>query len=765
MSNENLPTESYHGSQAADRLDAVLADYLQDIEEGRPPNRDSLLARHPDLAEEMREFFADRDLMKARVRRVVFIVPKFVGDYQLLEEIGSGTFGVVVKARNINADKLVAIKLLRGEQWSSPEYVQRFKTEARKQAKLDHPHIVPVNHLGEHEGQQYFVMKLIEGGSLTQRLRGSTAGERSTRRHQRWAAELIAKIAQAVHYAHQHAIIHRDLKPHNILLDAEGQPHITDFGLAKQLEEGEQLFELGEATCPQRERFGWEGGPEADTVMTEKGLIVGTAPYMSPEQAAGAEVSTASDVWSLGVILYEMLTDQVPIRGPTPQETMRLIQQQTPPPLRFVNSRIDYRLEKICLKCLQRNPLDRYGSALGLARNLERWLANEPIIDPPDSIGERCRLWCRRNPALAGLLVTAAALFLFVSTMVVWESRVRAERLEEEALMTNRYAAQGVADRFLLQLRKLSGAVEKTAKDEKLLELLKEGNNPGLLTYFKEIHARYDDPRHGIAQGGKPPPFESWYYLNDRGHMLAASRRYVDLTMDPNYPGRDYFHGAMLRAGKKEREAIHISRIYKATKDGLFRFGISAPVYKGGKVVGVVVATVITDPTMGLDGLHDNRRKAVLYGPMDSNPPHEKVAGPKAPSEFVILIHPAYYPKEKAVPFSAGNLPKARPHPGIDELCEPDLEQRFLPEEAVNKDYVDPVGDRYAAFECRWLAGFAPVGNTELVVIVQQKYEEAIPSDREIIWSGAAVLLGILFVVSIGWLVLQRFTRARERVA
>jgi serine/threonine protein kinase len=268
MSTENMPTESYHGSEAADRLAVVVADYLQDIEEGRPPNRDSLLARHPDLAEDLREFFAGRDLMKSRARPIIFIVPKFVGDYQLLEEIGSGTFGVVVKARHVKLDKLVAVKLLRGEQWSSPEYVRRFRIEAQKQAKLDHAHIVPVNQVGEHEGQHYFEMKLIEGGSLTERLRGCTAGERSTRRHQRWAAELMAKIAKAVHHAHQHAIIHRDLKPGNILLDAAGQPHITDFGLAKQLEQDEQLFEFGAAASPQRERFSWEGGPEADTVMT-----------------------------------------------------------------------------------------------------------------------------------------------------------------------------------------------------------------------------------------------------------------------------------------------------------------------------------------------------------------------------------------------------------------------------------------------------------------------------------------------------------------
>src|SRR5262249_30787826 len=169
------------------------------------------------------------------------------------------------------------------------------------------------NHVGEDEGQHYYEMKLIDGGSLIEHLGRCTTRERLTRRHQRWAAELMAKIARAVHHAHQHAIIHRDLKPGNILVDTSGQPHITDFGLAKQLEEGEQLLEFkgAEDVVTKREHFRRDGGPEADTVLTEKGMIAGTAPYMSPEQAAGEELSTVSDVYSLGVVLYEMLTGQV----------------------------------------------------------------------------------------------------------------------------------------------------------------------------------------------------------------------------------------------------------------------------------------------------------------------------------------------------------------------------------------------------------------------------------------------------------------------
>ncbi|MCU0880579.1 MAG: serine/threonine protein kinase [Pirellulaceae bacterium] len=275
-------------------------------------------------------------------------LPCRFGDYELREEIGRGGMGVVYRARQLTLGREVAVKMiLRGNLASNAER-DRFAAEAQAAAKLDHPGIVPVYEVGEVQSRPYFSMKYVSGTTLAQRLADGPLPPRE-------AASLLSSVARAIHFAHMRGVLHRDLKPSNILIDEAGEPHVTDFGLAKQIEAGETL--------------------------TKTGAVLGTPAYMAPEQAAGqrGQIGPASDVYSLGVILYHMLTGRPPFQAASPAEMVLLVLEQDPVPPRLLNPKADRDLEMICLRCLQK-PIDlRYPSAAALADDLDAYLNNESI--------------------------------------------------------------------------------------------------------------------------------------------------------------------------------------------------------------------------------------------------------------------------------------------------------------------------------------------------------------------------------------------------
>jgi serine/threonine protein kinase len=291
--------------------------------------------------------------------------------YEILELRGRGGMGVVYKARQTGLNRPVALKMILSAELASDEDVRRFRAEAETVARLDHQNVVPVYEVGEYKGRPFFSMKWVEGGGLDRRAAAFRGDPRAS-------ARLVATLARAVHHAHQCGVLHRDLKPANILLDGEGRPYVTDFGLAKR--------------------------PEAGPELTRTGAILGTPQYMAPEQAAGhRQLTPAADVYALGTILYELLTGRVPFAAESLLGLLGKIREEEPLPPRALNRALDPDLERVCLKCLEKNPADRFVSAEDLAQELERWLAGEPVRTRPPGWWRRFRAVRRAGSVLNSL--------------------------------------------------------------------------------------------------------------------------------------------------------------------------------------------------------------------------------------------------------------------------------------------------------------------------------------------------------------------------
>lgn len=314
------------------------------------------------------------------------------GDYELLEEIGRGGQGVVYRAHQKSLNRTVALKVIGLGPWTTEAHLKRFRREAEAAAHLEHPCIVPIYEVGERDAQCYFSMKFIEGGQLDEVARREPMPIRR-------AAELIAKVAHTVHYAHEHGILHRDIKPGNILLDSNGEPHLTDFGLARLV--------------------------ETESTITGTREVLGTPSYMAPEQAVGnnAQQTSATDVYGLGAVLYQLLTGQPPFAGGTTYETIRLLRDTEPRSPRLLNPKVDRDLSAICLKCLEKDPKRRYSSALALAEDLEHWLKHEPIRAKRTGFFTHARKWVRRNPAIAAVIALSIA-FAAVVGWNIWKSEL-----------------------------------------------------------------------------------------------------------------------------------------------------------------------------------------------------------------------------------------------------------------------------------------------------------------------------------------------------
>ncbi len=368
--------------QLAELLERMTAE----LRAGRTPDLEALAKEHPDLSAELRELWGAVQLaegLAAGLSRgsqanlaatwplagratAPGDLPRKFGDFELQRELGRGGMGIVYQARQRSLNRTAAVKMILRGEWASAADQARFRSEAESAARLDHPHIVPVYEVGEYDAQPYFVMKYVEGVTLANRLAEGPMPPRE-------AAAILAPICDAIHFAHERGILHRDLKPSNILIDLEGRPHVTDFGLAKRV--------------------------EGDAQLTRSGAVLGTPCYMAPEQAAGnrGQLSPATDVYSLGTILYQMLTGRPPFQAATPVDTVLLVLEQDPLPPRLLNPRADRDLEMIALKCLQKPPALRYPTAKALGDDLRAFLTDEPISARSGVFSQVIARWFRET--------------------------------------------------------------------------------------------------------------------------------------------------------------------------------------------------------------------------------------------------------------------------------------------------------------------------------------------------------------------------------
>ncbi len=406
------------------RLERVLADLRRRLQDGKPIDAQSVLQEHADLAEPLREFFAKIEaeqaepLTKADGERTksgstdAFDPHETVdhspsqppaawqistsgtrrgpgtvfGDFELLEEIGRGGMGIVYKARQISLNRIVAVKMILAGGWASDKDLQRFRIEARAAGKLDHANIVTIYQIGEVDGHHFFSMDFVEGHDLDHLARDSSLAQEQ-------AARYLKIVAEAIHIAHEHGILHRDLKPANVLIDQYGQPQVTDFGLAKHVDD--------------------------DSKLTASGATVGTPCYMSPEQAAGKPVTRATDVYSLGAILFTLLTGRPPFERENVVDTILDVIHKQPESPTHPQRRIHRDLQAICLKCLDKDPAERYATAQDLADDLDRFLAGEAVVARPMGRVRRCLYWLREVPIIAALTGKT------VTHPTVWHRRVQ----------------------------------------------------------------------------------------------------------------------------------------------------------------------------------------------------------------------------------------------------------------------------------------------------------------------------------------------------
>ncbi len=609
------------------------------------------------------------------------------GRYQLGPRIGSGGMGVVHKARDLKLEREVALKMIHDGPHASALALGLFREEVKAFARLDHPHVVPIYEAGEHAGQVYFTMKLLPSDLKSQigRFDGDPIG----------AAALVEKIALAVRHLHQHGILHRDLKPANILLDdaSPPNPYVADFGVAKTLGEDGQFLRTG--------------------------VIVGTPQYMAPEQAAGKRVTWAADVYSLGVILYEVLVRELPFQG-TAQEIERA-KQSPPKDPHAIDPRVDRDISRICLRCLDKEPEHRYPSAVALAIALRRYLDGEPFEGA--SRARRFWRWCLRHSVVTGLIMGALLFLVLVTARAVALVGEQQAVKRAQVLQTNMHDAATGAGTVLAHLRWLSDVVRRAAADKALARAVEDADEAAMQAVCERLYANSEAPANGV-----PSRFDLWMILDREGILRAQFGKQGALPAGPerDFKWRDYFIGAQEIADAGEH-LTHISRAFRSEHDQKHKFAISTPIYgKDGRMAAVLVAGVAADAKLLSPALDSAQSVTVLAAPRDL----ERRPEPGARLPYLILRHRALDPGASigTADEQVRRVGESEPDGDRDPLWPAALERL-----ESTHDYIDPVGEINADYIGKWSTGFAPVGSTGWVVIVQSQDAETMKPELTLV--------------------------------
>ncbi len=674
--------QSPQAEEREHRLDEAVLAYLKADEAGARPDRQAWLARHADFTADLVGFFADEDEVKrltAPLRAVTRCVSlggltfdnqgtiadesaaapapltQSFGDYDVLAEIGKGGMGVVYKAMQRRLKRVVALKMILGGAHAGASDLARFRTEAEALAHLQHPNIVQVYEVGEHDGLPFFSLEFCDGGSLAAQLAG-------TPRQPAEAARIVLTLAQAMHAAHQRGVIHRDLKPANVLLTADGTLKITDFGLAKRLDD--------------------------DSGQTKSGAILGTPSYMAPEQAQGRlqDIGPATDVYALGAILYELLTGRPPFRAATALDTVLQVLSVEPVPPTQLQPGVPRDLETVCLKCLHKEPKKRYGSALELAEDLGRFGRGEPVTARPVGRLERTWRWCRRYPARAALLgVSLALLFVllvggFLFNRSLHYQLEQTERAEREL---RRALARQVAERLDRDLRQLATVPEMLAMT---LGQRTDWTEPQLDAWLRAALVR--EPRlfgttvafqpYEFSLRGEKQPDYALYVWREGGGL--TTRRLTPKTYKPPYWEWDWYSKP-----RQQRRALWSEPFVDEGGGNIAMVTYSVPVRRATAFTGVVTGD------LSLDYFKQLRTwlKELKLG--------ENGYGFVVSREGVFLSHPnPNYEmplKSAAPPVKISEVPEFQADAGVRELT-----RRLFAETAGEVHAVDPWTGRPSSF-------------------------------------------------------------------